>query len=99
MCGSMGKYEIKKTWKRPKFVGQDNVMGPFMEPLILPAPPVHLQCLCTVIVPPSWPENNLPKQITRQGFHPNCTEMIESTIHLAAIFSNASTLTKDKKKV
>lgn len=66
-------------------------------------------CLCMYIyvyvlytyIPPSWPENNLPKQVTRQGFHlENIYRndlILQISFQVAAIFLNASTLTTKKK--
>lgn len=65
---------------------------------------INVLCICKCIYKPSsWPENNLPKQVTRQGFHLEKVKrndlilQIWSSFPVAAIFLNASTLTTTKK--
>lgn len=61
---------------------------------------IYVYVLYTYI-PPSWPENNLPKQVTRQGFHLENNYrnnlILQISFQVAAIFLNASTLTTEKE--
>lgn len=73
----------------------------------LHAPPPVLVYVCRHIyiynsIPPSWPENNLPKQVTRQDFHlhnisRNDLELISGSCDISQMLLTHSKKTKTKK--
>lgn len=87
MYGSVGNKESwKKSMHRPSVCVWLLAVYERMLPLsVRVCLYINVLCLC-IYKPPSWPENNLPKQVTRQSFRLENVKRNDLTLRIWSSF-------------